>query len=143
MKRKRWTKNCTDPPPPPENFYDRLVPHSTGTSSALKGRPKSVSGQSNFKISRGSPILLRDRQYSKFLRVSQQSPPKFCPVIHSTNFHRVNSVIWFKNFVPISLRNNFVSVRPFESFFEFLHSLIVRCIILCFVTIPPVRRFCY
>ena len=25
MYRKRLTKNCTDPPPPPENFYDRLV----------------------------------------------------------------------------------------------------------------------
>ena len=40
MKRNIWTKNCTDPPPLPENFYDRLVPHSTDTSSALKGRPK-------------------------------------------------------------------------------------------------------
>ena len=77
----------------------------------------------------------------KFLRVSLS--PEYCPVIHFTNFHRVNSVIWFKSllvsvFEIILFRSNLLKV-----FFDFIHSLIVRYIILCFVTIPPVRRFCY
>ena len=123
MYRKRWTKNCTDPPPPPENFYDRLVSLSTGTSSALKGRPKSASGsvilQNFYSVQFGRGVISKNLSGSVISKIlSGHSFYKVSPFI-------VRSVIFKSCLRPVIL-----PIAPQSDLWEFFFNVrIIRFLI--------------